>query len=326
MPGPTPNPPMPTQSPIASPAVTAENVVYSYGTRRALDQVSFSVAADEFIAVLGPNGGGKTTLFRIIATLATPVEGRVLVFGDDVRADRARVRHHLGVVFQAPALDVKLTLGENLLHHGHLHGLSGKSLRQAIDASLAQLDISDRRRDLVESLSGGLRRRAELAKVMLTQPRLLLLDEPTTGLDPIAREAFWRIIGDLRAQTRCAILCTTHLLDEAEACDRVVILDKGHIVADGDPAQLRSHISGQIVRLKGHQPELIKARMKEQFGIDGEIDGEHVRVVVEDGGSFAARAGQAFGDLIDSLEVARPSLYDVFRQRTGHAFANGDEV
>jgi ABC-2 type transport system ATP-binding protein len=316
---------MPNPNPIQTQAVAAENVVYSYGTRRALDQVSFSVAADEFIAILGPNGGGKTTLFRIIATLATAAEGRVLVFGDDVRADRARVRHHLGVVFQAPALDVKLTLRENLLHHGHLHGLSGKPLRQAIDASLEQLDISDRRRDLVESLSGGLRRRAELAKVMLTHPRLLLLDEPTTGLDPIAREAFWRIISDLRAQTQCAVLCTTHLLEEAEACDRVVILDKGRIVADGDPVQLRTQISGQVVRLKGHKPDLIKARMKEQFGLDGEIDGEHVRVVVEDGGGFAARAGQAFGDLIDSLEVARPSLYDVFRQRTGHAFANGDE-
>jgi ABC-2 type transport system ATP-binding protein len=310
--------------PNAAIAVSATDLSYHYGERRALDRVSFEIAPGEFTAILGPNGGGKTTLFRVMTTLASPSIGHVAVFGDDVVTARDRVRHHIGVVFQAPALDVKLTVRENLLHHGHLHGLSGKPLRQQLSHALERLELSDRRGDLVESLSGGLKRRVELAKVMLTQPRLLLLDEPTTGLDPLARESFWRLINELREETKAAVLYTTHLLEEAEGAGRVIILDQGKIVADGAPDSLRAQISGQIVRFRGRDTEAIKNRMRETFQLEAESDGDSVRVVVTDGGEFAARASHSLGDAIESLEIARPTLYDVFRQRTGRSFANGE--
>ncbi len=310
--------------PNAAIAVSATELSYHYGERRALDRVSFDIAPGEFTAILGPNGGGKTTLFRVMTTLASPSTGHVAIFGDDVVTARDRVRHHIGVVFQAPALDVKLTVRENLLHHGHLHGLSGKPLRQQLSHALERLELSDRSRDLVESLSGGLKRRVELAKVMLTQPRLLLLDEPTTGLDPLARESFWRLINELRAETGAAVLFTTHLLEEAESAGRVIILDQGKIVADGAPETLRAQISGQIVRFRGRDLDALKGRISETFKVNAEVEGGSVRVVVTDGGEFAARASRSMGDAVESLEIARPTLYDVFRQRTGRSFANGE--
>ncbi len=308
----------------AAHAVSISGLTYLYGERRALDDVSFDVTPGEFTAILGPNGGGKTTLFRVMATLASPSAGSISVFGDDVVSARDRVRHHIGVVFQAPALDVKLTVRENLLHHGHLHGLSGKPLHQQLDNALLRLELADRRNDLVETLSGGLKRRVELAKVMLTQPRLLLLDEPTTGLDPLARESFWRLIKELREESKAAVLYTTHQLEEAEDAGRVIILDRGRVVADGDPDSLRAQISGQIVRFRGRDLDGIKNRIRDTFSLDAEVEGDSVRVVVTDGGEFAARASHALGDAVESLHIARPTLYDVFRQRTGRSFANGE--
>lgn len=312
--------------PNAAQAVSVSGLSYHYGERCALDQVSFDVAPGEFTAILGPNGGGKTTLFRVMTTLASPSSGTIAVFGDDVVRSRDLVRHHIGVVFQAPALDVKLSVRENLIHHGHLHGLSGTPLRTQLNHALERLELSDRRNDLVETLSGGLKRRVELAKVMLTQPRLLLLDEPTTGLDPLARESFWRLIKSLRDETGAAVLYTTHLLEEAEDADRVIILDRGRLVADGKPESLRAQISGQIVRFRGRDLDAIKSMISANFGNDAEIEGDSVRVIVDAGGEFAARASHTLGAAVESLEVARPTLYDVFRQRTGHSFANGDVV
>jgi ABC-2 type transport system ATP-binding protein len=219
---------------------------------------------------------------------------------------------------------VKLTVRENLLHHGHLHGRSGQALRQLIDHALERLELTERRSDLVDTLSGGLKRRVELAKVMLTQPRLLLLDEPTTGLDPLARESFWGLIKGLRDETGAAVLYTTHLLEEAEGSDRVLILDRGRVAADGAPESLRSQISGQIVRFRGRDLEGLRNRIRDAFSLDAEIEGDSVRVVVADGGEFAAVAGRSLGDAVDSLQIARPTLYDVFRQQTGHSFANGE--
>lgn len=310
--------------PNAVQAVSVSSLSYLYGERRALDDVSFEIASGEFTAILGPNGGGKTTLFRVMTTLASPSSGSISIFGDDVVQSRDLVRHHIGVVFQAPALDIKLSVRENLIHHGHLHGLSGKPLRAQLNYALERLELNDRRNDLVETLSGGLKRRVELAKVMMTQPRLLLLDEPTTGLDPLARESFWRLIKSLRDETNAAVLYTTHLLEEAEDSDRVIILDRGRLVADGKPESLRAQISGQIVRFRGRDLEALKIRIKEAFALESEIEGSSLRVSVEDGGEFAARASRSLGSAVESLEIARPTLYDVFRQRTGHSFANGD--
>jgi len=170
-----------------SPAVSIAHLSYRYGDHQAISDLSFSVAAGEMFAILGPNGSGKTTLFRILSTLIPIQTGDVQVLGLDVREQPDAVRAQLGVVFQSPSVDKKLTVMENIVHHGRLYGLGGRELQARADEMLSRLGLSDRKRDLVEKLSGGLRRRVELAQGMLHRPRLFLLDEPSTGLDPGAR-------------------------------------------------------------------------------------------------------------------------------------------
>jgi len=226
-------------------SVDVEGLTHRYGERTALDGVSFSVRSGEVFGLVGPNGGGKTTLFKILSTALAPSSGSARVAGVDVR-DGA-VRRRIGVVFQSPSLDGKLTVGENLLHHGHLYGLSGSGLKERIGEELTRFGLKDRMGDRVEKLSGGLQRRVELAKSLLHRPEVLLLDEPSTGLDPGARRDLWDALRGLKGVT---VLLTTHLLEEAERCDRMAILHKGKIVALGEPLTLRGEIGGDVVTVR----------------------------------------------------------------------------
>ena len=212
------------------PAVSVEGLTHRYGDREALRGVSFAVPPGEIFGLLGPNGGGKTTLFRILSTALVPTSGQARIFGQDVIAQPALVRQQIGIVFQSPSLDKKLTAAENLRHHGHLYGLRGRVLRARTDEMLARVGLSDRAGDRVERLSGGLQRRVELAKGLLPQPRMLLMDEPSTGLDPGARRDLWDYLTQLRDRDGLTILLTTHLMDEADRCDRVAILDRKSVV------------------------------------------------------------------------------------------------
>ena len=218
-----------------------QNLSYRYGERQALKGLSFSVEKGEIFGFLGPNGGGKTTTFKILSTLFSTDPGQVKIFGLDLAADRIKIREKMGVVFQLPSLDKKLSVAENLWHQGHLYGLHGKELASRIDRDLARLKLSDRRRDKVGTLSGGLQRRVELAKALLNNPELLVLDEPSTGLDPSARKEFWAHLEDLRKDQGMTVLVTTHFLEEADRCDRLLILNQGEKVALGSPegAQVR---------------------------------------------------------------------------------------
>src|SRR3989338_4259197 len=195
-------------------AVEVRNLSYSYGSRLALNQVSLSVGEGEVFGLLGPNGGGKTTLFRILSTLTPIFHGKIFVFGKDLPSDIVRVRKMIGVVFQAPSLDKKLTVRENMLHQGHLYGLFGKELTLRINEMLERVHLKDRDGDLIEKLSGGLQRRVEVAKALLHRPKLLLLDEPTVGLDPGARKDLWDYLQNLRKNEGTTILLTTHLMEE----------------------------------------------------------------------------------------------------------------
>ena len=198
----------------------------------------FQVAPGEIFALLGPNGGGKSTLFRIVATLLIPSAGTVRVLGHDVRTHSADVRRALGVVFQAPAIDPMLTVGENLQCHGLLYGIRGRELRERASEVLAAVGLQDRAADRAGTLSGGQQRRVELAKALLTRPRALVLDEASTGLDPRARLDLWDQLATLRERHGTTIVLTTHLMDEAARCDRVAILDEGRLIAMGPPAEL----------------------------------------------------------------------------------------
>ena len=242
------------------------------------------------------------------------------MFGYDVHTEQAAVRAQMGVVFQRPSVDGKLTVGENLKHHGRLYGLSGNELRERSDQALSRVGLADRRNDYVETLSGGQQRRVELAKGLLTRPRLFVLDEPSTGLDPGARRELWRYLRDVHAEYGATILVTTHLMDEAELCDRLAILDHGRVVAIGAPADLRAEIGGDVVSISCEDPESLATRIEERFGQHPmQVDGL-LRLEIPDGHVFISRVVEAFGGSISGISLAKPTLEDVFVHQTGHRF------
>ena len=285
--------------------IVVENLTHRYGERVALDRVSFTVERGEVFGLLGPNGGGKTTLFRILTTLMKPSEGRVQ------SVDRSR----FGVVFQSPSLDKKLTVAENLRHHGHIYGLSGAPLRQRMDELLARFNLADRRNDLVEKLSGGLRRRVELAKGLLHKPELLLLDEPSTGLDPLARRELGDYLLQLRDRDGVTVLLTTHIMDEAERCDRLALLDRGKLVALDKPAALKERVGGDVVNVT---PASLKDRIEKRFNVKSNVVDGTVRIEWPKGHEFIPDLIEAFPGEVDSVSVGKPTLDDVFVHFTGH--------
>ena len=305
------------------PAIALENLSHDYGTRRALDGLSFTVQPGEIFGLLGPNGSGKTTLFRILSTLMMPSGGSARIAGFSVTAEPTRARQASGIVFQARSLDLKLTVAENLMHQGHLYGLSGTLLKQRSQQVLARVGLSDRAGDLVETLSGGQQRRVELAKGLIHSPALLLLDEPSTGLDPGARRDLWQYLRILRDEQGVSVLVTTHLMEEAEHCDRLAILNSGKLVALGAPAELKAQIGGDVVQLETVSPwaaTQLAEKVQQRFSVATTVVGPTVRLEREHGHRFLTDVVEAFPGEIEGVSVARPSLEDVFIQLTGHRF------
>ena len=300
-------------------AVEIREVSFRYGDRIALQDVTFAIKRGEIFGLLGPNGSGKTTLFRILCTLLQPIDGNAAILGQDVATQPAKIRGVIGITFQSPSLDDKLTVGENLQHQGHLYGLSGSELRVRIKTLLDQFQLIDRAKHLVGTLSGGLKRRVELAKGLLHQPQLLLLDEPSTGLDPSARRDLWRHLEQLR-DSGMTILLTTHLMDEAERCDRIAILDAGRVVAIDAPPALRSELGGDGVTIHAAQPEQLAERIAERFGKSPRRIGATLRLELDGDRSIIGELTAEFADSIRSLEFGKPTLDDVFHAKTGHAF------
>jgi ABC-2 type transport system ATP-binding protein len=293
---------------------------HRYGERTALSDVSLEISEREIFGFLGPNGSGKTTLFRILSTLIAPVEGQVTIAGLDLREAREAVRRSIGVVFQSPSLDKQLTAEENLRHHGHLYGLHGAELEKRIDEMLARVGLAQRPRDLVGTFSGGMRRRVELAKGLLTRPKILLLDEPSTGLDPGARIDLWRYLREIRDESGTTILVTTHLMDEAEHCDRLAIMDTGKVAACDTPEALRSRIGADVITLTGDDPDGLVSAIRERFGISAERVDSVVRIERERGHEFIPQLVEALAGRLRSVSLGKPTLEDVFIHVTGHAF------
>jgi ABC-2 type transport system ATP-binding protein len=278
--------------------------------------VSFDVASAEWFALLGPNGGGKTTLFRIVSTLMRATGGSVRVFGIDVAERPHEVRARLGVVFQAPAIDRRLTVEENLRCHGRLYGLHGADLVSRARFALDAVGLADRAGDLVDTLSGGLQRRTELAKALMTRPELLILDEPTTGLDPAARREVRDHLAGLRAQGMTVVM-TTHLMDEATGCDRVAILHRGSIVALGTPAQLVDAVGGDVISIAARNPEALSPAISQRFGVKVEMVDGRLRIEKRHGHEFVPAVVEAFPGEIDAITFGRPTLEDAFIHFTG---------
>ena len=285
-----------------------------------MDGLEFEVGEGEIFAFVGPNGGGKTTLFRVLSTLVPMQTGTATILGWDLRNDTSQIRRALGVVFQAPSLDKKLTVEENLRHQGHLYGLTGSRLRDRSNKMLAELGLTDRRRERVEKLSGGLRRRVELAKGMLHHPRLLLLDEPSTGLDPAARNDLWAYLREIREQQAVTVVLTTHLLEEAERADRIAILDQGKLVALDTPDALRGTVGGDAVTIQTADSSQLAEDIQAAFEFPVEVVDGAVRLEQPDGHRLIARIVEAFPGRVDAVTFSRPTLEDVFIDRTGHRF------
>lgn len=314
---------------MTAPAVETNALSCAYGARLALDGATLSVARGEIFALLGPNGGGKTTLFRILATLLRATSGTFRVDGLDPAADVRAVRRRLGVVFQAPGLDRKLTVRENLVLQGALLSVPASLLSGRIRELLGTFRLEDRANDLVETLSGGLARRVEIAKALLHEPPVLLLDEPSTGLDPGARRDLTALLRDL-ATGGTGVLLTTHLFDEADAAHRIGILDRGRLVALGAPAALKAEVGGDVVTVEaredGGAPALAR-EIETRFGAEaGKVAAvaNTVRVERREAHRFVPALVEAFPGRFRSLTLGAPSLEDVFIDRTGRAFREAD--
>jgi ABC-2 type transport system ATP-binding protein len=303
-------------------AIEIAHLAHRYGEREAIRDLTFEVDAREIFAVLGPNGSGKTTLFRVLSTLIPIQHGEARILGHDVRSDPQSVRRALGVVFQAPSLDKKLTVDENLVYFGRLHGLAGRDLKVRTDEMLARLGIADRKRELVETLSGGLRRRVEIAKGMLHRPQLLLLDEPSTGLDPAARSDLWQYFAQVRDEDGVTVVLTTHLLEEAERADRIAVMHRGQLAALDTPGELRAAVGGDAITIRAADAEDLAAEIADRFHVEPTVVDGFVRLELPTGHEWIPRLVEAFPDRIESITLGKPTLEDVFINVTGHRFWN----
>jgi ABC-2 type transport system ATP-binding protein len=313
--------------------IEVRELTYTYPKSRrraapitAVQAVSFSVRSGELFSLLGPNGSGKSTLFRILSTAMTPSSGSVTICGTDLRTGKEAVRFRIGVVFQHPSLDLKLTPRENLRHQGHLYNLHGSSLRSRIDELLDRVGVADRADDLAETLSGGNQRRVELAKALLHKPSVLILDEPSTGLDPFARRDFATYLRELSARERLTVVLTTHLLDEAERSDRIGIMDKGKLVVCGVPAELKKRCGPEVIVIQTAEPEKLGSALAEKFNLTPQVVENTVRVEQSRGPEFIPLLVGAFPGLIDAVTLSRPTLEDVFIDATGHSFGQGETI
>ena len=298
-------------------ALLARGVSFAYGERQALNGIDFEVAKGSVHGFLGPNGSGKSTLFKILSTLVPPQAGTISVFGLDLAGDPAAIRAKIGVVFQSPAVDRKLTVQENLRYGGQLQGIAGADLKRRIDELLEHAQLDDRRGDRVEELSGGLRRRVEISKALLPRPEMLLLDEASTGLDPSARGDMWKLIEQHEELT---VLFTTHLMDEAAHADRLTLLDDGAVVAEGAPEELMQEAGSQVIEIVTDDPASLAAEMQSLHNVDVQVMDRTLRIEGERIHELVPQLFVQGGDRVQRLSLAHPSLEDVFLHKTGKRF------
>ena len=297
--------------------IKLDNLIKKFGNFTAVGGVSFAVYPGEIFGFLGPNGAGKSTTIKILATLLKPTSGQAELAGFDVVSQPTQVRQSIGMVFQDPSLDNRLTADENLFFHALLYNVP-KSLRsERMDQVLRIVDLTDRRKEIVKTFSGGMKRRLEIARGLLHHPKVLFLDEPTVGLDPQTRNAIWEHVHKLRDEIGITVFMTTHYMDEAENCDRIAIIDKGLIRAVDTPANLKRTLGGDMVIIKG-DPEL-KEDLAVRYGLEVKETAEGYFFMVPIGAEFVPQVVSDFPGRIKAIQVKEPSLDDVFLSLTGRA-------
>jgi ABC-2 type transport system ATP-binding protein len=307
----------PPNRPDAPPAVEVRGLTKSYGDVEAVRGIEFEVAAGETFGFLGPNGAGKSTTINMLCTLTRPSGGHALVAGHDVVGERDQVRRNIGLVFQDTTLDGYLTAEQNLRLHAELYGVPREMVAPRMREVLEMVGLWDRRTSRVNTFSGGMKRRLEIARGLLHSPRVLFLDEPTVGLDPQTRSLIWGYIRELHEREDITIFLTTHYMDEAEYCDRIAIMDNGRIIVLDTPEALKASVGQDRVQIHTVDDAGAIAALRERFDIEARIAEGAVTFGVASGEQFVPRLFAELGVPIRSVSVARPSLDDVFMSYTG---------
>ncbi len=302
-------------------AVRVTGLSHRYGAKVALDGLSLDVSQGTIFGVLGPNGSGKSTLFRLLSTLVPIQSGQIYICGLDAKQEQQQVREQIGVVFQSPSLDRKLTARENIEFQSALYGISKTERIARVDELSRALAIQEHLDTRVDKLSGGLRRRVELVKGLLHRPRVLLLDEPSTGLDPLSRLELWQSLVNLQKEHSTTVILTTHLLDEAEKCDRVAILDQGRLLVSDSPEHLRTSTGQMVFTIATSDPASVIELLSTKYGLSGVSDHGLVRVVMKESSVSPMDLYERLGSMATSITIGRPSLEDVFIKIAGRSFS-----
>jgi ABC-2 type transport system ATP-binding protein len=305
-------------------AVLAEGLRKTYGTHEAVIDLDLAVAPGETYGFLGPNGAGKSTTIGMLCTLLRPSAGRAEVAGNDITRDADAVRRSIGLVFQESTLDGELTAEENLRFQADLFGLPRGRAQGIIAWLLDLVELTHRKHAPVRTFSGGMRRRLEIARGLLHMPRVLFLDEPTTGLDPQTRLAIWEHLHRLRAEQDVTIFLTTHHLEEAEHCDRMAIMDEGQLVVEGSPAELKAVVGADLVVLRTGDDEQAVRAVRDNFGVEAQAGPDGVRLRVQDGAGFVPRLCAELTVPVHAVTVTPPTLDDVFLHYTGRTIREAD--
>ena len=304
--------------------IEVENLVKKYGDLMAVNNINFTVKPGEIFGFLGPNGAGKTTTINILCTLTKPTSGRASIAGLDVVHKQSQVRQRIGLVFQDPSLDERLSGLQNLRFHALVYSVPASVREQRIEQLLKMMELWDKRHNKVQTFSGGMKRRLELARGLLHHPRVLFLDEPTLGLDPQTRNRMWEYILELRRQEGTTIFLTTHYMDEAEKADRIAVIDYGKLIAMDTPAKLKRMVGKDIISLKTDDNDRAMDEIKNRYQIEARHDGEGLCFEVANGEQFLPVFLREFSTRILSVSMRRPSLDDVFLKLTGREMREED--
>jgi ABC-2 type transport system ATP-binding protein len=297
--------------------ITVENLTKKFGELVAVNDISFQVAPGEIFGFLGPNGAGKTTTINILCTLTRPSSGKAIVNGYDVVHQQSEVRQSIGLVFQDPSLDERLSGWQNLYFHALVYNVPAAVRRQRIEQVFKMMELWDKRNSTVRTYSGGMKRRLELARGLLHYPRVLFLDEPTLGLDPQTRNRLWEYILDLRKREQITIFLTTHYMDEAENADRIAIMDYGKIVALDTPNRLKHIVGKDIISVGTDDNDKAAEEIRRRYQIEVRQDGNELVFEVAKGENFLPDFIREFGSRVLSIGLRHPSLDDVFLKLTG---------
>jgi len=305
-------------------AITVDHLVKRYDEVEAVRGIEFEVKSGEIFGFLGPNGAGKSTTINMLCTLVRPSGGSATVAGHDVVRERDDVRRNIGLVFQDTTLDGYLTAEQNLRLHAELYGVPREAVGPRMQQVMEMVGLWRRRGSLVNTFSGGMKRRLEIARGLLHSPRVLFLDEPTVGLDPQTRSSIWSYIRELKSREDITIFLTTHYMDEAEYCDRIAIMDQGRIIVLDTPEALKASVGKDRVQIQTDDDDRAIASLRRNFAIEATVAEGLVTFGVPAGEHFVPRLFAELGQPIRSVNVSRPSLDDVFMSYTGSTIRDAE--